>query len=316
MSSNREYKSDVFSMLMEVPEYALEIYNVLNGSHYTDPTQIHILKLEKGVLLTIRNDASFVLNAYLNLYEHQSTYNPNMPLRFLIYFSQLMLDLIKEKEYDLFGQRQITIPTPKFVVFYNGLSKRPEKEEMHLSDAYEHREKQYELDLKCIAYNINPGYNEDIQNNSRVLSGYTAFVEKVRSYVNEETVLNDAVQRAVEECIRENILAEFFQKHRREVVHVAALDFTFERREQLIRRDSLEEGIEIGVSQGIKQGISQGEILKLVSLVCRKLQKGKNATVIAEELEEEQTLVDQICEVAKSFAPNYDEQAICEALRQ
>lgn len=169
-------------------------------------------------------------------------------------------------------------------------------------------EGKYELDLTCIAYNINPGYNEDIQNNSKVLSGYTVFVEKVRSYVKEEMALKAAVEHAVEECIQENILAEFFQKHRREVVHVAALDFTFERREKLIRRDSLEEGIEIG--------ITQGEILKLVSLVCRKLQKGKNATVIAEELEEEQTLVEQICEVAKSFAPNYDEQAICEALKQ
>ncbi len=254
--------------------------------------------------MTIRNDASFVLDAYLNLYEHQSTYNPNMPLRFLIYFSNLMENLIKEQDYDLYGKKKIPIPTPKFVVFYNGLAERSGREVMHLSDAYEHKEGQYELDLTCIAYNINPGYNEDIQNNSRVLSGYTAFVEKVRNYVNEETVLNDAVERAVEECIRENILAEFFQKHRREVTHMVALDFTFERREKLIRRDSLEEGI------------SQGETLKLVSQICRKLQKGKNATVIAEELEEEQTLVDQICEVAKSFAPNYDEQAICEALKQ
>ena len=97
MSNNREYKSDVFSMLMEVPEYVLEIYNVLNGSNYTDPALIHIMKLEKGVLLTIRNDASFVLDAYLNLYEHQSTYNPNMPLRFLIYFSNLMENLVKEQ---------------------------------------------------------------------------------------------------------------------------------------------------------------------------------------------------------------------------
>ena len=103
MKQNREYKSDVFSMLMEIPEYALEVYNVLNDSHYTDPSQIQIIKLEKGVLLSIRNDASFILDSYPNLYEHQSTYNPNMPLRFLIYFSNLMLEIIKDQEYDLFG---------------------------------------------------------------------------------------------------------------------------------------------------------------------------------------------------------------------
>lgn len=198
--------------------------------------------IAKCVLLSIRNDASFVPDSYLSLYEHQSTYNPNMPLRFLIYFSNLMLDMVKE-EYDLFGKRQIPIPTLKFVVFYNGLENLPAREEMHLSDAYEHKEEQYESDLTCIVYNINPGYNKDMKDESRVISVYTAFVEKVRLYARDEPELMDAVERAVDECIREDILAEFFEEHRMEVVKVAALDFTFERRENLIRRDSIEEGI-------------------------------------------------------------------------
>lgn len=302
MSNNREYKSNVFSMLMEVPKYALEVYNVLNESHYTDPSQIQIKKLEKGVLLSLHNDASFVLDSYLNLYEHQSTYNPNMLLRFLIYFSNMMLELIQSRNDDLFGRKQILIPTPKFVVFYNGLAKRPAREEMHLSDAYEHQEEQYELDLICIAYNINPGYNRYIQENSKVLSGYTIFVGKVRAYAEEETVLRDAIERAVDECIREDILAEFFKDHRTEVIDVAVLDFTFERREKLIRRDSLEEGI------------AQGEILKLISQICRKIRKGKTVAVIADELEEEEAVVERICEVAESFAPDYDEQEICRAV--
>lgn len=264
MSQNREYKSDLFSMLMEVPEYALEVYNVLNDSHYTDPSQILIMKLEKGVLLSIRNDASFLLDSYLNLYEHQSTYNPNMPLRFLIYFSNLMLELIKEKEYDLFGRKQIPIPTPKFVVFYNGIENRPDREEMRLSDAYEHQEERYEMDLQCVAYNINPGYNEHIQKNSRVLSGYTTFVEKVRKYAETESTLKDAVRRAVDECIGEDILAEFFREHRGEVVEMAALDFTFERREKLIRRDSLEEGLITGRQEGLIAGRQEGEKIGLL----------------------------------------------------
>ena len=243
MNQHREYKSNLFSMLMEVPEYALEVYNVLNGSLYSNPSQIQIMKLEKGVLLSIRNDASFLLDAYLNLYEHQSTYNPNMPLRFLIYFSNLMLEIIKKEEYDLFGRKQIPLPTPKFVVFYNGLESRPHREEMRLSNAYEHQEEHYELDLICVAYNINPGYNEHIQQNSIVLSGYTTFVEKVRRYIKQEITIKDALKRAIDECISEGILAEFFKKHRKEVIEMEALDFTFERREKLIRRDSLEEGI-------------------------------------------------------------------------
>ncbi|MCM1157958.1 MAG: hypothetical protein NC300_10710 [Bacteroidales bacterium] len=279
---NREYKSDVFSMLMEIPEYALDIYNVLNASHYKDSSLIRIMKLEKGVLLSIRNDASFLLDSYLNLYEHQSTYNPNMPLRFLIYFSNLMLDILKEQEYDLFGRKQIPVPTPKFVVFYNGTESRPAKEVMHLSDAYEHRENQHALDLTCIVYNINPGYNRDIKKESRVISGYTAFVEKVRFHAKKEKTLKDAIERAVDECIQENILAEFFRERRREVVNVAALDFTFERREKLIRRDSLEEGWEKGREEGRREGQKEGQKSGEERVILQMYEKGFSIEQIAD----------------------------------
>ena len=124
MSDTREYKSDVFSMLLSEPEHALDVYNALNGSHHTDPGKVQIKKLEKGILLSVYNDASFLLDAFLNLYEHQSSYNPNMPLRQLIYFVHLMLDMIKENQYNLYGSKKIAIPTPKFIVFYNGLEER------------------------------------------------------------------------------------------------------------------------------------------------------------------------------------------------
>lgn len=141
---------------------------------------------------------------------------------------------------------------------------RPDREEMRLSDAYEHQEKRYDLDLLCVAYNINPGYNECIQENSRVLSGYTTFVEKVRRYAEQEMILKDAIKRAVDECVREGILAEFFREHHGEVVEMAALDFTFERREQLIRWDSLEEGLEEGMKKGFitgrQEGVLEGKI--------------------------------------------------------
>ncbi|MDE6567617.1 MAG: hypothetical protein K2K70_07790 [Lachnospiraceae bacterium] len=218
--------------------------------------------------------------------------------------------MIREQEYDLYGRKQIPIPTPKFVVFYNGLDQRPAKEVMHLSDAYEHQEENYSMDLECIAYNINPGYNKDIQGDSRVLSGYTAFVEKVRSYAEIEE-LEDAVERAVEECICEDILAEFFREHHSEVIKMAALDFTFERREKLIRRDSLEEGY----SRGREDGYSQGETAKLTSVICRKLQKGKTAETIADELEEDLETVKHICQTAESFAPEYDVHEICKILQ-
>lgn len=256
-----EYKSNVFAMLMEIPKYALEVYNVLNGSHHEDVNEIQIKKLNSGVILSVKNDASFLLDSYLNLYEHQSTHNPNMPLRFLIYFSSIMQDIVKKEKYDLYGKKQIPIPTPKFVVFYNGLDERPEKEVMHLSDAFLQKGTDYQLDLSCEVYNINPGNNMAVMKASKVLNGYTTFVEKVRTYIKEEHEIKEAVSLAVEDCIRQDILAEFFRTHRKEVEEVAALDFTFERREELIRRDSLEEGIEKGIEKGREEGRREGRLL-------------------------------------------------------
>ena len=133
---SREYKSDVFSMLMENKTYALEVYNALNHTNYTDPETVEVVELDKGVSLSMRNDASFIVDMSINFYEHQSTYNPNMPLRSLIYMVNTLENWLKKNEKDLFSRKLIMIPTPHFVTFYNGAENRPEYEELRLSQAF------------------------------------------------------------------------------------------------------------------------------------------------------------------------------------
>ncbi len=126
MTGNREYKSDVFSMLLEDKKNALLLYNALNDSDYTNPDDVEICTLEKGISLTVRNDASFVIDSSLNIYEHQSTVCPNMPLRSLIYVANHLEMRIKQQRLNLFGHTLVKIPTPKFIVFYNGKENQPE----------------------------------------------------------------------------------------------------------------------------------------------------------------------------------------------
>ena len=208
--ANREYKSDVFSMLLEDRARALDVYNAMAGTAYTDPEIIEIHTLESGVSLTVHNDASFVvsMDSVLNIYEHQSTYNPNMPLRELIYFVTIIKKLVENR--NLFSHKLVKIPTPKFAVFYNGGETRPEREVLRLSDAYENQSDEPQLELMCTVYNINPGNNEDLKKRSQTLREYMIFV----GYVNEnlakakksgkdyETAIRDAVNR----CIAEDIL--------------------------------------------------------------------------------------------------------------
>lgn len=145
MNENREYKSSVFSMLMEDKENALQVYNVLNGSMYDDPEQVEIVNLESGISLSVRNDAAYIVDASINIYEHQSSYNPNMPLRSLIYLVSIIKKMLGRR--DLFSSHMIKIPTPHFAVFYNGTSDRPEREIIRLSAAFEKPTEYPELEL-------------------------------------------------------------------------------------------------------------------------------------------------------------------------
>ena len=264
MAGNREYKSDVFSMLLEEPANALEVYNGLNGTNYEDPNELEIHLLDKGVSLSIYNDSSFIIDMNLSLYEHQSTYNPNIPLRNLIYLVSLWQKFINNR--DLYGRRLIKIPTPHFAVFYNGTEDRPEVEEMCLSSAFEHPTEYPEIELKCMVYNINKGKNVELLERCTVLKNYMYFVDMVRFYSiqlgNSQETLEQAIEMAIDDCIRNHILEEFFRKRRAEVIKVTQLDYTWERREELIRKEEFEEGRHEGRHEGITAVLQVIEQLK------------------------------------------------------
>ena len=265
-SGNREYKSDLFSMLMQEKEYALETYNAINGSDYQNPEDIEIITLEHGVALSIRNDASFIVDMNVNYYEHQSTYNPNMPIRSLIYYVE---DLRKQfvGNRDLYSRRRIQIPTPHFVVFYNGIENVPEKETQKLSMSFLKEAKEPDLELNCHVYNINPGMNHEIKEKAKVLSSYTYFVENVRELA-ERIPLKDAIAGAIDLCIQKGILKDFLLKHRSEVEKNMILDYTFEKRLEYTARDEHEAGREEGMEKlqsaffKIKNGVGRDDLQK------------------------------------------------------
>ena len=302
-AGNREYKSSVFTMLLKEKENALNVFNALNGTDYKSEDDLEIRMLENAIYLSFRNDASFIIAGTINLYEHQSTYNPNMPLRDLIYVANLLAEIVEGE--NLFGEKLVRIPEPRFVTFYNGTRKRPPIEELRLSDAYMTRTNQPQLELCCTVININSGHNKEFMEKCRILWEYMVYVDKVRLY-RQTMSLEDALERAINECIEERILEDFLRKHRAEVISMSVLEFDLERQLMFARKE--------GEEAGILEGKQTGSDLKLISQVCRKLKKDKTPECIAEELEEELELVEKICKVAKEFAPEYDEAKIYEAL--
>ena len=241
--ANKEYKSDVFSMLLQDKKRAMEIYNAINGTDYDDPELVEMTTLDdKSFSLTVRNDASFILDANLSLYEHQSTYCPNMPLRDLLYFASIIQKQIKAQKRDIYGGRILKIPVPHFVVFYNGKEDAPDQYDLRLSDAFEKETKNPEIELVCHVYNINNGKNVPLLSKCQTLREYMYFVDMVRKNNEISGNLEDAIEKAINQCMEENVLRDFLAQHREEVMHVMTLDYTFERRLEMQRAEAIEDG--------------------------------------------------------------------------
>lgn len=315
MAGNREYKSDVFSMLMENPVNALELYNAMNGSDYKDPGMVEMCRLDGGISLSIRNDAAFVLDMSLSIYEHQSTVCPNLPLRSLFYLVHILGKRIRDQV--IYGKKLVKIPTPKFAVFYNGKEEQPERYELKLSDAFEQLVEQPELELKCMVYNINRGKNKDLMEKCSVLKDYTIFVDYVQLYSRESDLVNleSVINQAIDRCISENVLRDFLMEHRTEVVKVMTLDYTFERQLMLERREAVEDGRAEGRAEGRVEGRAEGrmegELLKLIRQTSKKYMKNLSVEETADMLDEDIEIIRNIYQAIETVGSE-DENVIYE----
>ena len=237
----RNYKDTVYRMLFKEPENALSLYNSLNGTSYTDESMLEFNTLENAIYMSMKNDISFLIMNQMYLYEHQSTFSPNMALRDLFYVADLLQVFTKDKT--LYSTKMIKLPTPHFVVFYNGTDKLPERQELKLSDAYEVPSEHPELELRVQVLNINPGMNEELKEKCSILKEYMSYVEKVREYA-KSMEFKVAVEKAVEYCIENNILREFLLRQRAEVIKMSIYEYDEERELKLIRADEREIGRE------------------------------------------------------------------------
>ena len=247
----RNYKDTVSRMLFREPENALSLYNALNGTSYTDASQNTFNMLDNAIYMGMQNDISFLIMNEVNLYEHQSTYNLNMPLRDLFYVAELLQVYVKDQS--LYSSKLIKLPTPHFVVFYNGIESKPEKRILRLSEAFEVPTDDPELELKVTILNINPKMNEELKGKCPVLKQYTQYVEQVR-YNSANMPLEQAVEEAIEYCVRHDILKDFLLKQRAEVVKMSIFEYDEEREIELIRRDEREIGEQIGKEIGQEIG--------------------------------------------------------------
>ena len=249
---NRNYKDTVFRMLFSDRKNLLSLYNAVNSRDYTNPDDLEIVTLENAIYMGMKNDLAFIIDTNLYLYEHQSTYNPNMPLRDLFYISSEYQKMLDQKS--LYSSSLQKIPTPNFIEFYNGSDPVCDVFEHRLSSAFEHLSGEPKLELIVTVLNINEGHNALLMEHCKTLREYAQYVAKVRKYTADMS-LNEAVECAVDECIKENILADFLRKNRAEVISMSIFEYDKEEEEKKLRKAEYEAGVEAGEKSGIKKGV-------------------------------------------------------------
>ena len=294
-----KFKDNVFCMLYRDKNNLLELYNALNDTTYTDVDGLSVTTLSGGVYMKYKNDASFVFGQDLYMFEQQASMNPNMPLRFLHYVSDVYRDLYSNSE--LHKHSMIKIPVPHFVTFYNGRDVMKEEEiVLKLSDMYEYDESESELELKVRVININFSVGDgddssnqtdnripDILEKCQTLRDYMIFVNKVNEKkYSEKKDIRMAVTEAVDECITSGVLSGFFSEHREEVIDVSIYDYDEEGHKKILKEE--------------------GSMERLISLIVKKVKKNKDIDTIASELEEETETIKPLYDAVVAAAPDYD----------
>ena len=262
VSINRTYKDRLFKIIFEDKKELLSLYNALTGKNYQNPDELEINTIDDVIYMHLKNDMSFILDDWQNLFEQQSTFNPNQPLRGFFYFA----DLYKVKYFGkkIYSTRLLKIPTPQYIVFYNGTTNMPDRKELRLSDAFQQPTEQPDIEVVAHMLNINYGHNKELMERCQKLKEYAQFIDIIRHYLkeNEHWSNEQAISKAIDDCIKNNILRDILQKERLRVMASILSEFDEVGYKEMIRQeayeDAYEEGHEAGLEEGREQELAHG----------------------------------------------------------
>jgi len=266
---NRTYKDRLFKIIFEDKKELLSLYNALTGKNYQNPDELEINTIDDVIYMHLKNDMSFILDDWQNLFEQQSTFNPNQPLRGFFYFA----DLYKVKYFGkkIYSTRLLKIPTPQYIVFYNGTTSMPDRKELRLSDAFQQPTAQPDIEVVAHMLNINYGHNKELMERCRKLKEYAQFIDIIRHYLRENKQWSNeqAISKAIDDCIQNNILRDILQKERLRVMASILSEFDEVGYKEMIREEAYEEAY------------GEGEISGMIKLAQNlKLPKSQIITMI------------------------------------
>ena len=251
---NRHYKDSVFVDLFSSDRTAknnfLALYNALYNTNYQSTAILQNIRLKQTMYMSFANDVSYLVdNKIIVLAEHQSTVNPNMPLRCLEYVTRLYEHIQNPR--DRYSRALKKIPVPVFYVFYNGRENIPAQKILRLSDSFIKQPETPSLELVVKLININYDKDSQILKSCEPLGQYSRFVEAVRRHIAVDK--EHGFENAIKECIKNDILREYLQRKSREVINMLVAEYDYDTDIAVQRQESLMLGIQQGEARGSRQ---------------------------------------------------------------
>ena len=280
---NRTYKDRLFKIIFEDKKELLSLYNALTGKNYQNPDELEINTIDDVIYMHLKNDMPFILDDWQNLFEQQSTFNPNQPLRGFFYFA----DLYKVKYFGkkIYSTRLLKIPTPQYIVFYNGTTSMPDRKELRLSDAFQQPTAQPDIEVVAHMLNINYGHNKELMERCRKLKEYAQFIDIIRHYLRENKQWSNeqAISKAIDDCIQNNILRDILQKERLRVMASILSEFDEVGYKEMIRQEAYEDAYEEAYEEGVEYGVKYGGVKTLIEFVQDIGYSKEDATTLAKQ---------------------------------
>ena len=257
-------------MLFDDPDLLRELYCALEGVNVPPDAPVSINTLENVLFMEFNNDISFEIDGKLIvLIEHQSTINPNMALRLLMYIGRVYEKIVEGR--NIYSSKRLFIPLPEFFVLYNGTDPFPDKQTVRLSDMFENqssfglqKETESALELVVRVININEGKNTQIVRRCRKLAEYSAFIAKVREFEPESGSKEEAIKKAIKYCQKHDILKEFLEQHAAEVLSMLMTEW------------NMDDALAVRFEEGIEEGMEKGHEAATVAIAKNALESGSS----------------------------------------
>jgi predicted transposase/invertase (TIGR01784 family) len=273
MSVNKKFKSSVFSFIFSKPDVLRELYCALEGITLKPDVPVVINTLEDILFMDMINDISFEIGGKLVvLIEHQSTINPNMALRLLMYIGRIYEKILDDEK--IYSSTKISIPKPEFFVLYNGLTPFPDEKIVKLSELFESTEslgipkdEYLALELEVRVININKGKNEEMAKKCQTLHQYSAFIAKVREYQERGLTLGEAVKNTVPYCKKHDILKELMDKHAKEIMSMLTTEWNWDTAKRVWQDEAREEGLSQGREEIARNALEEGASVDFVQKI-------------------------------------------------